>query len=332
MKTPTLEGGDPAVSAPDETPGPRPGHPGDRSPEPPLRPLGEFVDEAGAAAAEAPKKSQLIQLFVFPMLIAAVGVGIFFLFWYLTHERRTFDEYLVALRSKSETQRYQAAYDLAEQLQREGPEFVGPDGAQKLADLFAAASGEPQLRQFLAAALARIADPVAVPALVEGLKDEALEVKLLSAAALGKVGDAGAVDALVAATEDESHEVRASAAASLGAIRSARAVPALKGLLSDRDPIVRAQAAVSLAYLGDASGVPTLVESIDRSALARNERLSGEDDVERVMRSAIVGLAEIKSPEARPALERVAANDTNLRVQAAAREALRRYDAPPPVK
>lgn len=300
-----------------------PNKPSGASPEPGGGPVGEFADDGPDATAPAePRRSQLVQLFLFPMLIAGVGVGIFFLFWYLTHERKTFDEYLAGLRSRSETQRYQAAYDLAEQLQREGPEFVGPDGAARLAEFFAGASGEPELRQFLAAALARLADPATVPALVTGLDDETVEVRILSAAALGRIGDARAVDGLAGALDDESHEVRASAAAALGAIRDPRAVPAVAALLSDRDPIVRAQAAVALAYLGDPSGVPVLLECLDRAALARNERLSGEGDVERTMRSAIEALAKLGTEEAKPALRRLSESDPNLRVRAAALESV----------
>lgn len=322
---PTVEGRDSAVSSPESS---DENHPGPHS----HGPVGEFVaEDGGGAELSAPeaRRSQLVQLFLFPMLIAGVGVGIFFLFWYLTHERKTFDEYLVGLRSRSETQRYQAAYDLAEQIQREGPEFVGPDGAASLAEFFAGASGEPELRQFLAAALARLADPASVPALVTGLSDETVEVRILSAAALGRIGDARAVDGLVAALGDESQEVRASALAALGAIREKRAVPAVAALLNDRDPIVRAQAAVALAYLGDSSGVHVLLECLDRAALARNERLSGEDDIERTMRSAIEALAELGGGAGTDVVKRLAESDPNLRVRAAAHALVERRRSEP---
>ncbi len=297
----------------------------------PPEPIGELVDAPPAEEAAPPLRSQVLQLFLYPMMIAAVGVGIFFLFWYLTHERKTFDEYLEGLKSRSESQRYQAAYDLAEEIAREGPGFVGPKGAAKLAETFSGARGEPKLRQYLAAALARLADPVSVPALLEGLSDEALEVRLFSSAALGRIGDASAIGGLVAALdEDESSEVRANVAAALGAIGDAKAVPALVRTLGDADPITRTQAAVSLAFLGDRSGVPALVPALDRAVLDGNARLKTESDKESMMRNAISALAQIRPAEVEPVMRRVADSDPSLGVRAAAREYLEGGEAEPP--
>jgi HEAT repeat protein len=66
-----------------------------------------------------------------------------------------------------------------------------------------------------AAALGKIGDPAAIPALEGLLRDSYVSVRVRAARALGEIGDRRAVPALTAALEDRSEGVRAAARAAL---------------------------------------------------------------------------------------------------------------------
>src|SRR5688572_4903038 len=65
------------------------------------------------AEVRQPTSLLVAQFFLFPLIIIAICVGIFLFFGYLSYELRTPDQYLTAIRSGSETQRWQAAFELS---------------------------------------------------------------------------------------------------------------------------------------------------------------------------------------------------------------------------
>jgi cyclophilin family peptidyl-prolyl cis-trans isomerase/HEAT repeat protein len=75
---------------------------------------------------------------------------------------------------------------------------------------------ERSVRRRAALAAARLADPAAVPALVELLADREVEVRQMAAFALGVIGERGAAGPLAAALKDPEAVVRARAAEALG--------------------------------------------------------------------------------------------------------------------
>src|SRR4030095_16113503 len=76
-----------------------------------------------------PTSLLIAQFFLFPLIIIAICVGIFLLFGYLTYDQRSPREYLNAIQTGSEAQRWQAAYELSNQVFSEkdklNPEIVG---------------------------------------------------------------------------------------------------------------------------------------------------------------------------------------------------------------
>lgn len=92
-------------------------------------------------------------------------------------------------------------------------------------------------------ALGDIADPRALPALLQRTRGEARAEVFL---ALGKLKDARAEQALIGGLADSSWQVRMNAAMALGPVGSEACVPALKGAIEDEVLVVREWAARSL--------------------------------------------------------------------------------------
>jgi len=72
------------------------------------------------------------------------------------------------------------------------------------------------VRRRAALAAGRLADPTALPVLIEMLADQELEVRQMAAFALGLIGERGAAEPLVAALKDPEAVMRARAAEALG--------------------------------------------------------------------------------------------------------------------
>ncbi len=95
---------------------------------------------------------------------------------------------------------------------------------------------------------------IAVPALIDALKDRDVDVRRAAAQALANLEDPRAVPGLIAALGDGDAQVRASAAMALGSLEDRRAVPGLLALLKDSSVEVRRYALSALSSFPD--GVP----------------------------------------------------------------------------
>jgi HEAT repeat protein len=118
------------------------------------------------------------------------------------------------------------------------------------------------------AALPRLGDPAAVPALVRAAESPEVETRRAAFLALCTVADPGGEAVLEAGLADPDAQVRALAARLAGAIDAHAAAPALAARLSDADPAVRDAAATALAQVADGAHHPLATIS---SALTRSD-------------------------------------------------------------
>ncbi len=95
---------------------------------------------------------------------------------------------------------------------------------------------------------------IAVPALIDALKDRDVDVRRAAAQALANLEDPRAVPGLIAALGDADAQVRGYAAMALGSLEDRRAVPGLLALLKDGSVDVRRCALEALSNFPD--GVP----------------------------------------------------------------------------
>ncbi|MCK5176780.1 MAG: HEAT repeat domain-containing protein, partial [Candidatus Aenigmarchaeota archaeon] len=96
-------------------------------------------------------------------------------------------------------------------------------------------SEDDDLRMYATKALGNIGHSIAVPALIEALKDKYVYVCNHAVMALGKIGDPKAVPALIELFENDiAKHIQGSVAEALGKIGDPKAVPALIDALKDK--------------------------------------------------------------------------------------------------
>ena len=268
-------------------------------------------------------RSVLFQFVLFPLGIALIAVGVFYLFGKMATQEQSVSDYLNEIRSGSSHERWQAAYQLSKAIDR-GEAKNTANLEPKVAALYQSSkSDDPRIRRYLSIVLGRLHDKRATPPLLDGLNDKDVENRVYAILSLGELHDPAAVPALTRAAADSEKDIRKTAVYALGAIGDARAVPALAQAVNDQEPDVRWNAAVALAGFGDRRAVGPLKEMLDRNRLARITAMR-EDQKEDAMIVAMTAYTRLVGKDANPDLQRIADADPSLRVRAAAKSALAR--------
>ena len=152
---------------------------------------------------------------------------------------------------------------------------------------------------------ARQADPRAVAALIEALKDTDKDVRETAMQALVELRDPRIYDPLVAALKDASADVREKAAFGLGQLRDVRAVDPLMGALRDASPDVREQVVFALGQLRDRRAVEPLISAL-------------KDEKPDVREQAAFALGQLRDPRSvEPLVIALKDADGDVREQAA---------------
>jgi HEAT repeat protein len=280
----------------------------------------EFTEEPRGAGR------LIARFFLLPLLVVVGAVGIFLVFNLMTFERRTPRDYLEEVRGGAANRRWQAAFELSRSLGNLPPEERASLTAETLRLFETLTPKRPDdvlVRRYLVLVLGRLGEKEAVPALVGAAQDPDPDTRLYAIWALGKIGDPSGFDTVLASSQSEDAGARKMAAYVLGQLGDPRAIPRLKVLAEDRVADVRWNAAIALAELKDGSGLPVLRSMIDRTALTRQAELTS-DQAEAAMVNALKALSLLRDAESLPQIEKLAKDDPNLRVRAAARKTLER--------
>jgi HEAT repeat protein len=289
------------------------------------RPGAAADTEQEEAAPPASPGRLLARFFLVPLLVVGTAVGVFLVFNLLTFERRSPREYLQEVRGGGPNRRWQAAFELSRSIGAipPGPErdALAAETQRVFESLSPTRPEDVPVRRYLTLVLGKLGDERAVPALLSATKDPDSETRLYAVWSLGLLADPRSYDAVMEASHSEDSGMRKMAAYVLGKLEDPRAVPRLSVLLEDRVPDVRWNSAIALASLGDPTGLAVLRSIVDREALARQAALSA-DQSEAAMVNALKAFALLRDRESLPLLEKVAREDPNLRVRAAARQAI----------
>lgn len=270
---------------------------------------------------------QIHSFFIIPLVIAGVGVLLTIgLFRIVTGRPRDAHQALTTIARGSETERWQAALDLAGMLR--SPQNVPTD--QKFIDhlIFeyrrSASEREAYLRTYLALAMGPTRDPRFEAALVQGLDDTDQASRLAAIRSLGMVGGDVALRRLTILLEEESVAIVLESVIALGRLGRPAAVPLLLPLLDHPEPNIRWDCAIALANLGDRSGIEIINQLLDRDYFTG---FPGVDINEQDQAIAVaVAVAEtMKDPIFKENLERLSRSDANLSIANAALSALKHY-------
>jgi hypothetical protein len=108
-------------------------------------------------------------------------------------------------------------------------EIRSPEAAEVLTDLFYYGDRCPALEAAIATSLGNFRDNVhVVDALIDGAKDEEIQVREAAIRSLGKVGDKSALPVLIANVSDKSFAIRYSAVTALGRLGDKDGIAVLK--------------------------------------------------------------------------------------------------------
>jgi HEAT repeat protein len=271
-----------------------------------------------------PTSLLVAQFFLFPLIIIAICVGVFLLFGYLTYQQGSPREYLRALQNGSESQRWQAAVELSNEVSNKkaklDPEFVD----DVIAAYRNAPKSDPRVRRYLALALGRIGDKRGVEALLEGLDDTDTENQIYTLSALGLIGDNSAVPGVAKQLKHEDPAVRKVAAYVLGSIKDPGSAHDLQIALNDVKEEVRWNAAMALAQMNDSAGADMLVKLLDRGNVEAIADMSlQQKDGMRV--DAVKCLGLLKYQPAHEKIVELSQSDPSLAVRNASLEALKKF-------
>ena len=271
----------------------------------------------------------LLQFFVIPMLVVALGVGLFLGFAWLVSDDTTAEDHLQRIRSGGHREKRQAAFELANRIQHGAPgEYAALGPELVLVFRESQPPEEPWVRQYLALALGTMAEPTAVPDLARALDDPDETVRVYAAWALGAIGGPRAVSALAEASRAADSGLRTMAVYGLGAIGDPAAADALRRAVEDPVLDVSVNAVVALARIGDAGATDRLLGMMEPDYWAGMPEVpEGERALARL--SAVQAAGALDSPAVRAALREVAAADPHLRIREAALSALEGADRRP---
>jgi HEAT repeat protein len=273
-----------------------------------------------------------VQFFLIPLAVVAVAVGVYVGFRSLLADSRTAQDYLVEVQVGGSNRRWPAAYELSRQM---ADPKVRADKtlAPALVKAFENATGDAQVRRYLALAIGRLDPPLpaeAVADLTTALDDADSETRISVIWALGSSGDAAVVPRLVplytAQTSDPG--IRKMVVYALGALPGEEQMPTLRTALRDDTADVRWNAAIALARKGSREGSGVLRQMLDRAyveqAVTREVRQDSDvDPVADVIVSGLRAAATLKDESLKPAVTALSQNDKSLKVRDAALEALK---------
>lgn len=259
--------------------------------------------------------------FVVPFLIAVFAVLVYLVVRILTMEQHTTYDYLNDVKTGSATKRWQAAFELSRILANPAMTPKEERFAAEMTSAFRQSEHDDnRVRQYLALAMGRTGDARYVEPLLEALAKDQDENKSAIIHALGTIRDPRAVAPLVAQASSSDARIRLNAVIALGNIGDTAAAEPLRAALADAEPNVRWDAAIALAKMHDASGKDQLLKLLDRNYYAQFSEVNAYEQNEAILVVIEVSKNMVDAELAR-AVAKLASEDPNMKVRAAAMEA-----------
>ena len=277
------------------------------------------MSETATVEISNSKRKVFFGLFVFPMLIAVTMAVLLSGIVLLTHEEETPETLITAIKTGAPSKRWQKAYELSNELNREGGMIRGAGIMHEVIHILNDKEHyDAKTRAYMAMALSRFQNDEAEAALRKALREaddsEDPKLTLFLMWSVGNFKHPDAAQDVVRFLESQHDDLRKTAAYVLGALGDKRVISKLKRSLEDSVVDVQWNAAASLARLGDNSGAEVLLQMLDRNRLQNVQRLN-EVEIERVMVNAAKALGLVHYSEAVPVLEKISKTDPNLKVR-----------------
>jgi hypothetical protein len=271
--------------------------------------------------------------FIIPFLIAVFCLLLFWAVNLLTREQQTAYDYLEDVQTGGSSKRWQAAFELSKILAH--PDLV-PQDEHFISELIYAyrsagrhMTASPDLfnnndflvQQYLALAMGRTGNHKFFEPLTESIATQKGDHLYAVIYALGMLGDQRATEILRPYLKSPEARIRSVVVVALGNLEDPQAVASLKECLPDQEPNVRWGAALSLARLGDPSGKQVIQQLLDRRYFGDFSQVDPQEQTHLIL-AAIQAVIQLKADDLLEPIERLAHSDSNMKVRAAAFEAV----------
>jgi HEAT repeat protein len=266
--------------------------------------------------------SVVVQYFLLPLAIVAALVGIFLLFVWATGSPPTARDHLRTLQTGRFNQRWQAAFDLANQIRKGDAAAKDPALVPDLVKVFRSAAEQteedPRVRRYLVLALGNAGSPEAVPALLVAAGDPDAETRLYALWGLARLGASDGLARFREAIRSPDSSFRSVGAYGLGAVEGPEGTEELREALTDPAEQVRWNAALGLGRKGDSGGLDILEKLLDRTYLNRFKAMEPEERTGTIL-NALAVLKHLRASQLRGTVERLERSDPDPRVREAAK-------------
>jgi HEAT repeat protein len=273
------------------------------------------------------------RLFIFPLIIVIVSVGIYGTFQMMLHDQTTISDYISQMRTGPKNERWRAAYSLAQAVRsQEAQKKLTRDSVNSIINLYQTTE-YPKMRQYLALVLAEIPLKESVDSLVEGLNSDDPGVKVNTALALGRLYEnaqseiikeqvRSTAPKIASLLDDQKAEVRRMAAFVLGSLQNPVVIDELKNTLNDSADEVRWNGAIALGQLGSKAGEDVLLKVLNRAL--KGNFTDWEPGVRRnLLVSTMQSLAKLDSEQALDPLRKLKESDEDSHVREVALKTIR---------
>jgi len=261
--------------------------------------------------------------FIIPFLIVVFCLVLFTAITLLTREQQTAFDFIEDIKTGGLTKRWQGAFELSKLLAQ--PELI-PDDKRFTAELinafYKSKHDDNRVRQYLALAMGRTANPDFFEPLVKDFKNEKEENLYALIYALGLLQDKRATEILSGYLDHPQARIRSASVVALGNIADPRAVDQLKTALNDSEPNVQWGAALSLAKLHNSTGKDILANLLDVEYLKQFKKIDPEEQT-HLMLMAVEAADLLNEPCLMKQVKILSTKAKNMKVRAAAFKALK---------
>ncbi|MCH7887595.1 hypothetical protein E3V55_07790 [Candidatus Marinimicrobia bacterium MT.SAG.3] len=266
------------------------------------------------------------KLFITPFLIAAVAIGVFFIFTFFFSESKTRYDYLESIKIGGVNNRWHSAYMLSKIMRADADKPFEDRFIRELLAIYEnTKNDDPRIRRYLTLTLGYLSDPRSIKSLWDATEDADDETRLYALWSLGKLRVKGLQEKVLEYLNDPDPGMRKLAAHLLGSLDEDGSKSGLRAALSDPVDDVKWNAALSLAKLGDSAGKDILELMLDRNYLSGHGQM---DEIlkEETIKSAVYAIGALQVETLKERLADLKDSDPNMKVRQAAIEALNMFE------
>ena len=266
------------------------------------------------------------KLFITPFIIAAVAIGVFFMFTFFFSESKSQYDYLESIKIGGVNNRWHSAYMLSKIIRADSDKPFEDRFIRELLAIYEnAKNDDPRIRRYLTLTLGYLSDPRSVKSLWDATEDADDETRLYALWSLGKLGAEGLQEKVLEYLNDPDPGMRKLAAHLLGSLDWDLSKSGLRAALSDPVDDVKWNAALSLAKLGDSAGIDILEMMLDRQYLSGHDQM---DEIlkEQTIKSAVYAIGTLQVEGLKERLNDLKDSDPNMKVRQAAIDALNMFE------